>query len=157
MKSKNLIILLTISLFSGLVFGQADIFGLMKVGFFLVLIIATSGIVLIVGAIKNRTKIIRLSGLVVILAVLSGITTLSTSMIKKNLKARKVEEIVLELNNYKKLNRVYPSDLHEIGYNSNNLRYSIDSLKKEFKLRYVLDGWHFREYSSETNEWVIGD
>ena len=146
-----------ISILLGVLFGQAEIFGLMKIGFLLFIIIAMSGIVLLVGAIKNNSKIVKSSGLVIVLALFSGIVTLSTSSIKKNIKEKKVDEIILELASYKEINRIYPSKLQIIGYDNSELNYTIDSAKAEFKLRYLVDGWHFREYSSKTNKWISGD
>ena len=157
MKINKPIILLMISLLSGVLFGQAEIFSLMKLGFLLLIIIVISGIVLLVGTIKNNSKIIKSSGLVIVLAILSGITTLSISAIKKNIKEKKVDEIISELANYKEINTIYPVDLQTIGYDVSELNYTIDSAKTEFKLRYLVDGWHFREYSSKTNKWISGD
>ena len=146
-----------ISILSGVLFGQAEIFGLMKIGFLLFIIIAMGGIVLLIGGIKNNSKIVKSSGLVIVLALLSGIITLSTSSIKKNIKEKKVDEIISELASYKEINRIYPLDLQTIGYDNIEFNFTVDSAKAEFKLRYLVDGWHFREYSSKTNKWISGD
>ena len=146
-----------ISLLSGVLFGQTEVFSLMKIGFLLLIIIAISVIVLFVGTIKNNSKLIKSSGFVIVLAILSGITTISTAAIKKNIKERKVDQIISELANYKELNRIYPVDLQTIGYDNSELDYTIDSTKTEFRLWYLIDGWHYREYSSRSNKWTSGD
>lgn len=149
---------LLILLLFGVFFGQADVFGIMRVVTFFLLILLISGIVLIIGSIKNKTKLIKSSRTVIVSIFTLGIVVLISMKVKQELTIKKATEIVSLLNEFKENNELYPNTINEVGYNGSTISYQpLDSNRKEYKIRYLIDGWHLREYSSKTEKWTTSE
>ena len=157
MKIIKPISILIVSALLGLLFGQAEVFGLMKIFLLLISILLIGVVVFIIGVIRKKTKTINLGSLSVLFAIITGISTLAASSVKKSYKEETAEKLIREIEIYKDVNGTFPVDLQKIGYKKQEYNYSVDSTSSNYKLRYLVDGWHYREYSSKTEKWISGD
>ncbi|MBC6995429.1 hypothetical protein QWY85_00700 [Neolewinella lacunae] len=157
MKNKKSVFLFLMAAMLGIYFGQADIFGVMQSLLILFFIGFIGFIALISGLFNNNSRVIKISGLMILLAITSCISTSSTNFIKITAKNNTAEQIILDLAHYKDLHGSYPNDLQAIGYEVDVFSYRTDSATSEFRLMYLVDGWHFRDYSSKTENWREGD
>lgn len=145
---KKVILYSVLSLGAGVVFGQADAFGMMKLLFTLIIVGVVGILMLLLGGIgRNREAIKSAFGLLGIILI-TGLTSIKVSHLRMNHKEDDVNQIISELYTYKKSHSVFPANL-----DNEEVNYRPDSNGLEFKLSYIVDGWHGREYSSKSKVW----
>ncbi len=159
MKVSQIIIAITISILIGILLSQLGIFGLMPFLLILLLGIFFSGIGLLGGIVKKNSKVVKLNLGIIGLIFICGISISVSSRIYNYKKQEKANRIILKLENHKVEFGKYPKKLSDVLENSSEQRYSYrtDSTQLNFHLNYLIDGWHFSEYSSKTEKWITGD
>lgn len=67
------------------------------------------------------------------------------------------KEMIRDLDAYKSENNSYPKDIKEATevFNSKVFSYQLMEDGVSYKLKYSVDGWHYKEYDSRTREWTI--
>ena len=154
-KNRIFVILLFITL--SVLFGYGNVFTLLFVGLIIGGIVLISLILFLIGIIFNKQKLHSYSSKILGLSVLLIAATLITSNVRKNLKEENAKEIIVALKNYKSTNGFYPDSLSVIGYDNKIYIYYPAKNQEEFEIRYIIDGWHYNQYSSRTDEWQAGD
>lgn len=153
------IVLGTIAVLLGLLIGQTDIFMILQFGMLLGGILFLSLLGIVGGAISNKKEITRIGFIGMLLVLIACFSMMATSGLTKAHSKRQSQEMIRYINLYKTKHGNYPQKLSEIDfhYNIEDFSYHLDSSQQHFKLSYIVDGWHYREYSSETKTWETGD
>lgn len=124
-------------------------------------IIGLFSLLILIAWIMNKGKIAEISGFVIFICFIVGLTAVITYALKDMTIKKGVNHVVSKLEEYKKKHKkhLYPKSLDDIGIKNQDYIhfYQADSIQKSFTLRHSLDGWHYREYSSKTGEWVVSD
>tara|TARA_R110002049_G_scaffold202300_10_gene372835 strand:- start:33 stop:506 length:474 start_codon:yes stop_codon:yes gene_type:complete len=157
MKVSNTILILIASALIGVLFGQLEIFALLKIGFLITVVFGVSVLAFILGIIFNKKRMTLNSLRAIGILLLISFATLITSGIHKDSKESRAKEIIVDLKSYKSINGIYPDSLTQIGINDDNYKYYLENNKSDFTLRYIIDGWHYNQYSSEDEIWQGGD
>ncbi len=157
MKIVPLFLLILASFFLGILFGQTNVFGLMWIGALFFMVLFLSGIALIFGLFSLDKTAVMISSGVIGFVLLTGIIMERTIAFQVQLKVDNTDKIIIQLKEHKKTTGTYPNQLTEVGITKKDYFYQVDSLNKEFVISYLVDGWHFRRYSSRHEEWTSGD
>jgi hypothetical protein len=157
MKFINTTLILLASAFIGVLIGFSELFTLLKIGFLIVVIFSVCFLAFIVGLVFNKKQMSLISIRTIGVLIMISFFTLITSGIRKESKESRAKEIVVSLENYKSQNGFYPDSLQQLGFNDEIYMYQIEDKKENFVLRYLIDGWHFSQYSSEDDRWSGGD
>lgn len=143
----------------GFLIGQFGFLTLVKIaiGYIGLILLCILGVVL--GAFSKKQIFTKISLQIIGLTIVSGISILITSNLKLNSRSIRADKVVEELDKYKDKNGVYPEHLEEVTAISGieKYYYRTDSLMNKFEISYSMDGWHFREYSSQSKEWIVTD
>ena len=94
-------------------------------------------------------------GFLNILSIMFIMTLLA--LIWLSYKEDKVNQVISILKQHKKINNYYPNSLEEINVKNSEYNYFTDSLRNEFTISYIQNGWHVREYSSQEDKWKTRD
>lgn len=81
------------------------------------------------------------------------------SRYKFSVQLKTANNIIFHIEKYYAKYGFYPSSLKTIGQekHSKNFLYYNNSNETAFKIRYIVDGWHYKEYNSKTKQWTAGD
>jgi uncharacterized membrane protein YfhO len=148
MKTESFITLL-IGAGLGIILGQADIFGLMIITIILIVLFIIIGL----ASLSSENKF---TSQALFLTILSFSMVISCG-VGRSIDSETAEDIIIKLDEYKNVNGNYPANLNEIGIEKTTYSYGVDSLQEDFSISYIVDGWHYSEYSSKTKEWITTD
>lgn len=110
-------------------------------------------------AIWERNRSNHVAPRIAYVIVMTGIFILLFWRTVIQLKHRNARKIVTSAQEYKQIHGYVPQNLNILGlsnaYGEFDYRASRDS--QAFSLYYLIDGWHFKSYSSEDDKWTGGD
>lgn len=110
-------------------------------------------------AIWERNSSHQIAPRIAYVIVMTGIFILLFFGALIQLKHRNARKIVRSAQEYKQIHGYVPQNLNVLGlsqvYGEFDYRASQDS--QSFSLYYLIDGWHYKSYSSEDNKWTGGD
>lgn len=156
MNNKQILIAIVTSILTGILLGQTEIYGLIVLALIFIFGLISNGIGLLVG--KDRRFRSASLGLIVLIFICLISTILTNKLLVTN-KLNNANEVIKSLENYKNEFGKYPEKLKTISNldAKEEFSYIRDSIQNEFKLVYLIDGWHSNEYSSSKKEWIIKD
>jgi hypothetical protein len=140
--------------------GQDSVFGLLGV-----LMVAAAGLpaaaliwllAWVVGPRRPSAKPLVLLALAAFVAVSSAFLSLSVVASRRQ---QQLTQTLQALQRYRRQHPGYPDSLAELPGPpaSAELSYYPDATRQQFRLSTRLDGWHFRAYDSQTQQWTSGD
>jgi hypothetical protein len=157
MNSEKTIVFLIFSIALGILFGFGNVFIIILVSIIIGVIFLISLILFFIGLAINKQKLHSYSAKILGLSIILIVSTLITSSVRKDSKEKYAQKIIVDLKKYKSVNGFYPDSLPLIGYDNKTFIYNHAENKEEFKIRYIIDGWHKNKYSSKTDRWQGGD
>jgi len=144
----------------GLILGRTDIFTM----FYLV---AATGFVALTFLLaklfdyftKNPKPVVsNYFGLIFLTFTITIVTSLVTMNRIANSKQELAESFILKIENYKKEHSQYPAKLTDLNTtNTDKFNYSTDSTRQNFRISFLVDGWHYSAFDSKDNKWTSGD
>jgi hypothetical protein len=136
--------------------GTEDIFTWM-VFFILLLVLFFVGLgSFSIGELANT----RGPGLTIVLCVfMSFLGTLVSAGVKKNSDYELALQLVDDLHQHHDEVGFYPENLRDVERprQLDGFQYSVSTDQQNFSIYYLVDGWHYMHYSSDTHEWTGGD
>ena len=144
----------------GLILGRTDVFtmfylvagaGLVALTFFLAKLVDFFT--------KNaKTVVSNYLGLIFLTITITLVTSLVTMGRIADAKRELAESLIPKIENYKKDHSQYPSILADLNItDTDKLNYSTDSTRQNFRISFLVDGWHYSAFDSRDNKWTSGD
>ena len=159
MTVRQFLLFFTLTILFGILLDQTEIFTRIQFGIILLIVLLFSTIGLLGGIFEMNSKAIQLSGFIIAMVIMIGISTVASSKFRSSQQQKDAKLIITVLDKYKVQKGNYPENFTKVNLENRENRYDYrpDSSRQEFQLTYSVDGWHHMTYSSKTAAWLAGD